>query len=183
MTEEISLRYPIGIQEDQDYFHAEFAESIKTSLVLDIRMLPSSLELSIENLDAEHLETPYRPGGWTINQLVHHVADSHINAYTRFKLALTEENPTIKPYEQDAWASLADSKIVPLNISLTLLHALHSRWSVLMESLSATQWQRTCFHPETKTTINLWDLLKTYSWHGRHHTAHILEFRKRNLLT
>jgi uncharacterized damage-inducible protein DinB len=147
--------------------------------MLDIQFLPSSLELAIQNLDAAQLETPYRPGGWTVQQLVHHVADSHINAYIRFKLALTEINPAIKPYDQEAWALLPDSNL-PINLSLTLLFSLHARWHKLMKEMNESEWQRTIYHPERKIELTLWDLLKSYAWHSRHHVAHILRLRERN---
>lgn len=179
MEEEKDLRYPIGKENEQDEYAIEFNKKLKASLIDEIRMLPSSLEYAIQNLDKVQLEVPYRPGGWTVQQLVHHIADSHVNAYTRFKLGLTEDNPSIKPYDQDAWANLSDTKKLPVNISITLLHALHSRWCQCMEDIDEMQWQRTIFHPERKTEITLWQLLKSYTWHGKHHTAHILKLRER----
>ena len=137
------------------------------------------LEFAVKNLDEYQLDIPYRPGGWTVNQLIHHIADSHMNAYIRFKLALTESNPVIKPYNQAAWAELPDTKKLPINISLTLLHALHARWYQLMYEMPAEQWERTVYHPERKKTLTLWELLKSYSWHGLHHTAHITKLRER----
>ena len=174
-----NIRYPIGRQEDQSVNKEDFNEKIKSSLLIDIKWLPTSLERAILNLDAEQLDTPYRDEGWTINQLVHHVADSHINAYTRFKLGLTEHEPVIKPYDQDAWALLEDSKTVPINVSLTLLHALHARWYTLMQAMTEEEWQRTIFHPETKQKISLFELLRNYAWHGKHHVAHITSLRNR----
>ena len=174
-----NIRYPIGRQEEQSIYKEDFTEAIKSSLLIDIKWLPTSLEMAILNLDADQLNTPYREEGWTINQVVHHVADSHINAYTRFKLGLTETEPVIKPYDQDSWALLEDSKTVPINVSLTLLHALHTRWYALMMSMTEEQWQRTIYHPETKQKISLWELLKSYAWHGKHHVAHIISLRNR----
>lgn len=174
-----NIRYPIGRQEDQPESKEDFNEKIKSSLLIDIKMLPTSLEMAILNLDADQLDTPYRPDGWTLNQLVHHVADAHMNGYIRFKLGLTENAPVIKPYDQDAWALLDDSKTVPINVSLTLLHALHTRWFTLMKSMTEDQWKRTILHPEMKNPITLWELLKTYSWHGKHHVAHITSLRNR----
>ena len=116
-------------------------------------MLPSILEFAIQNLDDDQLDTPYRPDGWTVQQVVHHIADSHMNAYMRFKLGLTEDNPIIKPYDQEAWAILSDTKKLPINISLTLLHALHARWYQLMYDMPEDQWQRTVYHPERKIEI------------------------------
>ncbi len=173
------IRYPIGREEDQSINKEDFNVAVKSSLLIDIKWLPTSLEMAILNLDAAQLDTPYREGGWTINQVVHHVADSHINAYTRLKLGLTETEPVIKPYNQDAWALLEDSNAVPINVSLTLLHALHARWYSLMESMSEEQWQRTIYHPETTKYISLWELLKTYAWHGKHHVAQITALRSR----
>jgi len=168
------LRYPRGKFLPQLFSHKQ-----KEEWLLDIKFLPSELELVVQNLDAYQLETPYRDGGWTVQQLVHHVADSHINAYIRFKLALTENNPTIKPYEQDDWVKLNDVRTVPINVSLTLLHALHQRWFAMIEDLSEDEWERTVFHPEHKKQISLWELLGMYAWHGKHHVAHIASLRER----
>ena len=148
------LIFPRGKFQPQPFSHKQ-----KEEWLLDIKFLSSELELAVQNLDAHQLETPYREGGWTVHQLVHHIADSHINAYVRFKLALTEENPTIKPYEQDEWVKLDDVKTVPVNISLTLLHALHNRWVAMIENLTEAEWERTVFHPEHKKEMSLWLLL------------------------
>lgn len=179
MASDENLRYPIGKESEQKEYQKEFEESLKRSLIEDIRMLPHSLEFAIQNLDEAQLRAPYRPAGWTVHQLIHHIADSHINAYVRFKLGLTEENPTIKPYDQDAWANLTDTKNLPVNISFTLLHALHKRWCEMMDHMTETQWKRAVYHPERKEQITLWQLLKSYAWHSRHHTAHILQLRER----
>jgi uncharacterized damage-inducible protein DinB len=178
MEEKESLQYPIGKEEAQEYFNIGFNKPLKLVLLADIKNLPSELDNAIQNLDTDQLNTPFRPGGWTVRQLVHHVADSHVNAYTRFKLGLTENNPTIKTYDQDAWALLSDTQTVPINISLTLLYALHTRWYALMKDISEEQWQRTIYHPERKAE-SLWELLKSYAWHGKHHTAHITKLRER----
>lgn len=173
-------RYPIGKVEDQIFSSKEaYDETVKQKYLDEIKMCPGLLEDAILNLDEQQLNVPYREGGWTVQQVVHHVADSHINAYVRFKLALTEDNPTIKPYDQDEWAKLIDSKNLPVNISLTLLHALHKRWVELMKNMSKEEWDRTIFHPEYKRQIKLWDMLGSYAWHGKHHAAHITELRKR----
>jgi uncharacterized damage-inducible protein DinB len=172
------FRYPIGTENEQSAFQSPFDEQLKRSLIEEIKMLPAKLEYAIQNLDAAQLETSYRTGGWTIQQLVHHVADSHINAYVRFKLGLTEENPVVKPYDQDKWANLPDTKL-PINISVTLLFSLHARWCTLMDDMNETQWQRTVYHPEREIKISLWELLKSYAWHGQHHTAQILKLRER----
>jgi uncharacterized damage-inducible protein DinB len=169
------LRYPIGPFEPQPYSNQQKKEWLQ-----DIQFLPGLLEQAIENLDTAQLDTPYREGGWTVKQVVHHVADSHINAYTRFKLGITEENPVIKPYEENDWAKLDDVKNVPINISITLLYALHTRWYATIRDLTADQWNnRTVYHPASQKTMSLWHLLGMYAWHGRHHTAHITSLRER----
>jgi hypothetical protein len=148
--------------------------------VEDIRYLPQQVEIAVQTLNYEQLNTPYRLGGWTVNQVVHHLADSHINAYTRFKLALTEDNPVIKPYEEQLWAELPDVFNTPINVSLTLLHALHKRWVHTLENLTEEQWDRTFTHPANKTTPSLKVVAANYSWHGKHHLAHIENLKERN---
>jgi len=180
MEQTTDFSYPIGKVEDQPFSNkGSYDEKIKADCLLDIQMAPSLLENAILNLDEQQLNTPYRDGGWTVKQVIHHVPDSHINAYTRFKLALTEDNPLIKPYNEAAWAQLSDTQNLPVNISLTLLHALHLRWVELMKNMTETEWQRTLFHPEHKRQISLWDMLATYAWHGKHHAAHITKLRER----
>jgi uncharacterized damage-inducible protein DinB len=179
MTEEKDLRYPIGKFEDQDFAKGVFDPGVKRIHLQAIKDCPSLLEHAVSNLDADALNTSYRPGGWTIKQVIHHVADSHMNAYIRFKLALTENNPTIKPYDEAAWAELSDTQNLPINMSLTLLHALHLRWVELMNNMDEKDWQKTIHHPEHKRDISLWNLLKTYAWHGKHHVAHITSLRER----
>jgi uncharacterized damage-inducible protein DinB len=166
-------RYPIGHYQEMD-----FSEVQKKRWIGDIRYLPGLLEYTVQNLDEAQLNTPYREGGWTVKQVVHHVADSHMNAYIRFKLALTEVNPTIKPYDEHAWAMLADTALQPINVSSTLLHALHLRWVSLLESLSDDDFNRTVFHPESKKEMSLWYLLGSYAWHGKHHVAHITSLKE-----
>jgi hypothetical protein len=168
-------RYPIG-----KYHSQPFSEQQKKEWLNDIKYLPEILEHSILNLDAEQLDTPYREDGWTVKQLVHHVADSHMNAYIRFKLGLTENNPTIKPYEEKLWAEMDDVKNLPINISLTLLHALHARWHEAIKNLPDEAWQRTVLHPEHNKTFTLWHFLGMYAWHGKHHVAHITSLREKN---
>jgi hypothetical protein len=170
-------KYPIGKYEPKP-----FSESLKQEWLNNIRQLPSELEFAILNLDAAHLQSPYRQGGWTIQQLVHHIADSHINAYIRFKLALTEDKVTIKSYEEKLWAELADIQEIPVNISITLLHALHARLYTAINDLSEEQWSRELNYPGKPAPVNIWFLLGMYSWHGKHHVAHILSFRKDNNL-
>src|SRR5437763_12137796 len=137
----IDPHYPIGKYEPQEY-----SEKQKQQWLSDIKFLPDSIEQAIINLDEEQLHTPYREGGWTVHQLVHHVADSHMNAYIRFKLGYTEENPSIKPYDQEAWATAADVRHLPVNVSITLIHSLHRRWYEFLTSFSEQDWQRTVFH-------------------------------------
>lgn len=167
-------RYPIGHFEPRPFSMAQ-----KEEWIADIRFLPNRLEGALHNLDEAQLHTPYREGGWTVHQLVHHVADSHMNAYARFKLGFTELTPTIKPYEEQLWAETADVKTLPVNLSITLLYALHQRLHVFLESFSDADWQKTIYHPGSQKEISLWDLLGMYSWHGRHHTAHITALRDR----
>ncbi|MBS1666258.1 MAG: putative metal-dependent hydrolase [Bacteroidetes bacterium] len=173
MTED--PRYPIGKYEPRP-----FSEEQKQIWLNDIKYLPELLEHSILNLDADQLDTPYREGGWTVKQLVHHVADSHMNAYIRFKLVLTEDNPTIKTYDEKKWAELDDVKKLPTNVSLTLLHALHRRWYEAFKNISEVDWQRTAYHPLQEKNISLWFFLGMYAWHGKHHAAHITELREKN---
>jgi len=169
------LRYPIG-----EFAPQPFSEKLLQEWLIDIKYLPQHLENAVLNLDAAQLDTPYRDGGWMVKQVVHHVADSHINAYTRFKLGLTENNPTIRPYDEVQWAELKDSLDLPINISLTLLHALHNRWHYLLQNISQQDLlNKTVYHPASKKQLTLWDLLGMYSWHGRHHTAHITSLRER----
>jgi uncharacterized damage-inducible protein DinB len=167
-------QYPLGKYEPQD-----FSETVKEQWLNDLAFLPQDVEQSILNLDEHQLNTPYRAGGWTVQQLVHHIADSHMNAYIRFKLGLTEDNPTIKPYEEKEWALLPDVTEVPINVSLTILHAMHKRLVVVLKSLTNEQWQRTVVHPEHGKQMTLWFLLGMYAWHGKHHTTHILKLRER----
>lgn len=167
--------YPIGKYEPGDFSEAALKERL-----VSIESLPSALEHAVINLDAAQLELSYREGGWNIRQIVHHVADSHLNAYCRFKLGYTEDNPSIKPYDQDAWSVLADVKNEPINISLTLLHALHRRWHRFLLSITKDDWEnKTVFHPEYKKEMTLWYLLGMYTWHGKHHTAQINALRER----
>jgi uncharacterized damage-inducible protein DinB len=173
------LRFPIGRPEEGELHGEIYGETLKFELLNDIKMLPAMLEFAVQDLNEEQLQTPYRPAGWTVHQLIHHIADSHMNAYIRFKLGLTEANPVIKPYDQDAWAELSDTKFLPINVSLTLLHSLHARWFELMKNMTLEEWQRTIYHPERQRKFSLWEMLKTYSWHSLHHTAHIMRLRER----
>lgn len=168
------LSYPIGRFVSQPYSDKELKERL-----MAIMFLPKELENAIQNLDEYQIETPYRPDGWTVKQLINHIADSHMNAFIRFKLGLTEENPTIKTYNQDAWVNLNDTKIVPINVSITLVHALHARWAALLNGISSADLERTVFHPEQKKEITLWHMLGLYAWHGKHHVKHITALRER----
>lgn len=165
-------RYPIGPPQFQTG-----AES-RRQAVQAIAELPGRLTVAVAGLSAVQLDTPYRDGGWTLRQLTHHVADSHLNAYTRLRLALTEDWPVIKPYQEAAWAELADARTLPVEISLALLAPLHTRWTTLLTSLDEAAWLRGYTHPENgRTTVEAMTAL--YSWHGRHHTAHVLALRER----
>ena len=175
MTTVVDPRYPIG-----EYQPRPFSIEQKIEWLADLKFLPLQLEQAIQDLDESQLQTPYREGGWTVHQLVHHVADSHINAYCRFKLGLTENNPTIKAYDEKLWAEMNDVRKLPINISLTLLHAIHARWFETVKSISDNDWNnRTIYHPEHKKTMRLWYLLGLYSWHGKHHVAHITTLREK----
>lgn len=172
VTEE--ARYPIGKFDARPY-----SEALRTKWLNDLKFLPNDLELAIQNLDEHQFDTPYREGGWTVKQLVHHIADSHMNAYMRFKLALTEDNPTIKTYDEKKWANLADVSAIPVNISVTLLHALHRRWHAAIENLDEDKFMNKCvYHPEQKKQISLWHLLGMYAWHGKHHLEHIIKLKE-----
>jgi uncharacterized damage-inducible protein DinB len=171
----LDLRYPIGKYEPLPFSHQQ-----RDKYISDIKFLPDDLERAVQNLDAHQLNTPYREGGWNVKQVVHHLADSHMNALIRFKLGLTEENPTIKPYDEAAWATLNDIDAVPINVSLTILHGVHIRVVATIKDLSDEQWQRTLFHPEHQKQMTLWYLLGNYAWHGKHHVAHITSLKERN---
>jgi uncharacterized damage-inducible protein DinB len=168
------LRYPIGKAETQ----AELDPEQRRELISRIERTPDRLREAVAGLNAEQLDTPYRPGGWTVRQLVHHVPDSHLNAYTRFKLALTEDEPAIKTYDEGRWAELPDSRSVPIEVSLALLENLHRRWVALLRALPAADFQKTLRHPEWGQ-MTLDQLLGLYAWHGDHHVAHVASLRQR----
>jgi hypothetical protein len=163
------LQYPIG-----KYIEQPFSEKQLKEWLLDIQTLPMHVEHAIQNLDEAELDATYRPGGWTLKQVVHHIADSHMNAYIRFKLGLSEDNPTIKPYDENAWAQMIDTQNLPINISITLLFSLHIRLHEILKNMKVEEWNRTIFHPEHQKQMTLWYLLGMYAWHGRHHVAHIM---------
>ena len=170
----VDPRYPAG----PFSFDQHPTAGTRRDAIRAIADAPGALRRAVDGLSDAQLDTPYRPGGWTVRQVVHHVPDSHINAYVRFKLALTEDNPTIRPYDEAAWALLADTARTPIEASLTLLDALHRRWVVLLESLREEDFARRLTHPERGPVTADW-LLQLYAWHGRHHTAHVTTLRQR----
>lgn len=173
--QDTDLRYPIGKFD----FDAPIGESDFPRLIALIAEAPGALRSAVAGLTRDQLETRYRPGGWTVKQVVHHVPDSHMNAYVRFKLALTEDEPTIKPYNEAAWAELADSRRVPIEVSLDLLDVLHLRWVALLRAMDVADFNRGVRHPEHGRLLTMKQLLGLYAWHGRHHVAHITALRKR----
>lgn len=172
MTTELS--FPIG----KFKWEGDATDEKRQHFIDEIAGTPARVRMSVEGLSAEQLETPYRPGGWTVRQVVHHIADSHLNSYVRFRLALTEDEPTIKPYHEDRWAELDDARTAPLEVSLALLESLHERWVHLLKSLKAEDFARTFRHPEMGV-VSLDKNLGLYAWHGRHHVAHITSLRER----
>jgi len=169
------LRYPIG----KFNYEGPSTADQRQKFMDDIAQAPSHLRAAVKGLSDQQLDTPYRPEGWTVRQVTHHVPDSHLNAYVRFKLALTEDQPTIKPYAEDRWAQLADTQTTPVEVSLTMLDSLHDRWVRLLRSLRPEDWKREFRHPELGT-VSLEKNLALYAWHGRHHVAHITNLRQRN---
>jgi DinB family protein len=167
-------RYPIG----KFKFEGPLSQSQRDACITDIAAAPAALRAAVQGLSPQQLDTPYRDGGWTVRQVAHHVPDSHMNAYIRFKLALTEDEPTIKPYAEDRWAELPDTKATPVAVSLVLLESLHDRWVRLLRSLSADDWKRNFRHPELGV-VSLEKNVAIYAWHGKHHVAHVTELRKR----
>lgn len=171
---EADLRYPVGkFQRVENVTDAQ-----RHALIAAIAETPAKLRQAVAGLNEQQIDTPYRPGGWTVRQVVHHLPDSHMNSFVRFKLGLTEDEPTIKPYDEALWAKLADAK-APIEPSLALLENLHTRWIVLLNSLGAPDWKRIIRHPEMGV-MTLDALLQLYAWHGRHHVAHITSLRERN---
>jgi len=168
------LRYPVGKLE----LRMEASPAERQRWISEIAACPAQMRAAVQGLSEKQLDTPYRPGGWTVRQVAHHVPDSHMNAFIRLRLALTETEPTIKPYDEKRWADLADSRTAPVELSLTLLEVLHTRWVMVWHSLQDADWDRTWHHPEMgKLTITA--LASIYGWHSRHHVAHITELRKR----
>jgi DinB superfamily len=170
----MDLSYPIGKFD----FQAPVPAASRPQLIEQIAEAPARLRQAVLGLDDAQLDTPYRPGGWTVRQLVHHLPDSHMNSYIRFRLALTEEAPTIKPYDQGKWAGLPDARTMPAEPSLALLENMHQRWVALLRSMSDQDFTRTFRHPELGL-VRLDTNLGLYAWHGRHHVAHITGLRER----
>ncbi|HEU4801035.1 MAG TPA: bacillithiol transferase BstA [Gemmatimonadales bacterium] len=165
-------RYPIGPWHWPDAVPA----ADRARLIQEIADAPSQMRAAVEGLDDAQLDTPYRDGGWTLRQVVHHLPDSHVNSYTRFRLALTEEQPTIRAYREERWAELPDARTLPPGVSLALLDALHERWVVLLRSMTDADFARELVHPE-HGVIPLDKMLAMYAWHGRHHVAHVTTLR------
>jgi uncharacterized damage-inducible protein DinB len=170
----VDPRYPIG----QFSYSGPLSAEQKEQCLSDIEETPARLRNALAGLSDEQLNTPYREGGWTPRQLAHHVPDSHMNSYIRFKLALTEDAPTIKPYEESLWAELPEAKNAPVEVSLALLDSLHKRWMMMLREFGDTEWKRTFRHP-AMGPMSLEKTLALYSWHGRHHVAHITRLRER----
>ena len=167
-------RFPIG----KFSFEGPLTPQQKQQYLDDIAQTPSRLRTAVKGLSDAQLNTPYRDGGWTVRQVAHHVPDSHMNSYIRFKLALTEDEPTIRPYMEDRWAELPEAKDAPIEVSLALLDSLHERWMLVLRNLSDADWKRTFRHPEMGL-MSLEKTLALYAWHGKHHVAHVTELRKR----
>jgi DinB superfamily len=166
-------RYPVGKFQFEPLSESGLEVSIK-----EIAAAPAALRAAVKGLSAHQLDTPYREGGWTVRQVIHHLPDSHMNAYVRFKLALTEDEPTIKPYAEDRWAELSDTKATPVEVSLALLDSLHNRWVTLLRSLGPEDWKRSFRHPQLGV-MSLERNVALYAWHSKHHVAHVSELRNR----
>ncbi len=173
-TELQALKYPIGeFSPKENYIPDDIKWYINT-----IELFPAKIKQAVAGLSDEQLDTVYRTGGWTIRQVVHHVTDSHINSYIRFKLALTEDNPTIRPYEEAYWAELPEAKNGALELSLPLLEALHRRWVVMLKGMGPGDTGRKLYHPGSKQQMTIASLMHLYAWHSDHHLAHITNLRK-----
>lgn len=173
-TEHISLSYPIGRYQEPEFIEPE---NIKSSIEA-IEELPELLYSITENLDDNQLLIPYRPGGWNSKQVIHHIADSHLNAFIRFKLSLTEKVPVIKPYEEADWAKQDDYNVEIIS-SLKIIEGLHHRWVVLMNSISPQEWERSYFHPQSGKIVPIKNVVNLYAWHGKHHAAQISSLKER----
>lgn len=170
----MDLRYPVGTFSFSD----PLSDSERQTLIDQIAATPERMRAAVAGLNDKQLDTPYRPEGWTVRQVVHHVPESHMNSYVRFKLAITEDEPTIKPYFEDRWAMLDDAQTAPVDLSLDLLDALHERWVWFLRSLRDADFQRTFRHPDLGV-VSLDKNIALYAWHGRHHVAHITSLRER----
>lgn len=169
------LRYPVGkFHTDKDVTPEKITAWIK-----EIEETPARLREAVAGLTDEQLDTVYRPEGWTVRQVVHHLPDSHVNSYVRFKLALTEDNPTIRPYLEKRWAEQPEAKSAPIDVSLDLLEALHKRWVMVLRNMSADDYKRTFFHPEDQKSFDMNTNIQLYVWHCNHHLAHITRLRER----
>lgn len=168
------LRYPIGRYEKKP----SVSPRDVAKWIDEIEALPTDLRAAVSGLTDDQIDTPYRDGGWTVRQLIHHIADSHLNAYIRFKLGLTEDTPSIKPYQQDDWAKLPDSEM-PIAVSLDMLESIHKRWVTVLKSMDGEQLNREIYHPEYDKIIVLKSFIGNYAWHGKHHLAHITNLKKR----
>jgi uncharacterized damage-inducible protein DinB len=169
------LRFPVGKFEDS----REKSNEVRREYIKTISELPKALREACKGLSEEQLETAYRPDGWTVKQVVHHVADSHANSLIRFKLALTEDSPLIKTYHEDLWAELPDAKHAPIELSLMMIDAIHQRWALLLNSMEPEDFEKNLRHPE-HGEVSLNYMLGLYDWHSRHHTAHITHLRERS---
>lgn len=154
------------------------SEATRASLIAEVKAAPQALRAALAGLAASQIDTPYRPGGWTLRQVAHHVPDSHLNAYVRFRLALTEDKPTIKTYAEDRWAALPDARTAPVELSLDLLESLHRRFVLMLENMTHAEWSRQLTHPDHGLVGLEW-MLAMYAWHGRHHAGHVASLRRR----
>lgn len=170
-----NLSYPIGKFQKPETITSDIIQG----WINDIEQLPEQLAMAVHGLSDAQLDTPYRPGGWTVRQVVHHLVDSHVNCYIRFKLALTEDTPTIRPYNEKFWAELPEAKSAPLDFSLDFLAAIHKRWVLVLRSMSAEDMKRKFYHPEDEVYVALETAIGSYHWHGRHHLAHIERLKER----
>jgi len=170
-----NLSYPVG----KFVWPKDVTDDDRHRWIREIAQLPADVRAAVGGLSDAQLDTPYRPGGWSVRQVVHHLADSHMQAVVRLRLALTEDAPTIRPYDQDGWADLSDSKSGPVEPSLQLLDGLHERWAALAGSLPPEAFGRVFFHPELDKDVSVDSLLAMYAWHGHHHAAHITGLRER----